>query len=30
MNTKTRVKTHPGRVLRTAPIIAVAMTSLTS
>ena len=29
MNTKTRVKTHPGRVLLTAPIIAVAMTGLT-
>ena len=30
MSTKTRVKTHPGRVLLIAPIIAVAMTSLTS
>ena len=26
----TQVKTHPGRVLLTAPIIAVAMTGLTS
>ena len=30
MSAKTRVKTHPGRVLLIAPIIAVVMTSLTS